>query len=298
MIRTAIIGYGNIGKAVFDAVSYSSDFELAGVVVRRDLGANVPAELHGVKVTNNSADLGKIDVAIICNESRGVENIARSYLERGISTVDSFDIHPEIWDLKVRLDEAAKKSGAVSIISSGWDPGSDSVIRALLEAISPRGVTYTNFGPGMSMGHTVAVKSTEGVKKGLSVTIPMGSGIHRRMVYIELEDGFDAGTVSQKIKNDPYFIKDETIVTVVEDVEKLTDMGHGVNLVRKGGSGSAHNQNFEYSMKINNPSLTAQILIASARAAMKQKAGCYTLIEIPVIDMLQGEKEDIIKRLV
>jgi len=31
---------------------------------------------------------------------------------------------------------------------------------------------------------------------------------------------------------------------------------------------------------------------------MKQTPGCYTMIEIPVIDMLYGEKEDLIKRLV
>lgn len=297
MIRAAIVGYGNIGKSVFEAISASSDFELAGVVVRR-LKDNMPIELTGTKVTTNPDELGKIDVAILCTPSREIEVTAKPYLEKGINTVDSFDIHSQIWDLKVSLDETAKKSGAVSIISSGWDPGSDSIIRALFEAIAPRGVTYTNFGPGMSMGHTVAVKAINGVKKALSMTIPTGTGIHRRMVYIELEDGYDADTVSANIKNDAYFAKDETIVTVVDDVDKLIDMGHGVNLVRKGVSGTTHNQNFEFNMSINNPALTAQILVASARAAMKQKAGCYTMIEIPVIDMLPGDREELIRHLV
>jgi diaminopimelate dehydrogenase len=31
---------------------------------------------------------------------------------------------------------------------------------------------------------------------------------------------------------------------------------------------------------------------------MKQQPGCYTMIEIPVIDLLQGEREDLIKHLV
>jgi diaminopimelate dehydrogenase len=298
MIRAAIVGYGNIGKSVFEAISCASDFELAGVVVRRDLSNNMPAELQGVKVTNSPAELGKIDVAIICTESRGVEAMAKPYLEKGINTVDSFDIHSKIWDLKVSLDATAKANGAVAVISAGWDPGSDSVVRALLEAMAPRGLTYTNFGPGMSMGHTVAVKAIAGVKKALSMTIPTGTGIHRRMVYIELEDGFDADAVAANIKNDPYFIHDETIVTVVSDVDSLIDMGHGVNLTRKGVSGTTYNQNFEFNMKINNPALTAQILVASARASVKQRPGCYTLIEIPPVDMLQGDKEDLIKRLV
>jgi diaminopimelate dehydrogenase len=31
---------------------------------------------------------------------------------------------------------------------------------------------------------------------------------------------------------------------------------------------------------------------------MKQQPGCYTMIEIPVIDMLPGDKEEIIGHLV
>lgn len=81
-------------------------------------------------------------------------------------------------------------------------------------------------------------------------------------------------------------------------VDNLKDMGHGVNLVRKGVSGKTQNQLFEFDMKINNPALTGQILVATARASMKQQPGCYTLIEIPVIDMLYGDREELIKHLV
>jgi diaminopimelate dehydrogenase len=51
-------------------------------------------------------------------------------------------------------------------------------------------------------------------------------------------------------------------------------------------------------MKINNPALTAQVLVNMCRAALKQQPGAYTMIEIPVIDMLPGNKEDIIRHLV
>ena len=50
-------------------------------------------------------------------------------------------------------------------------------------------------------------------------------------------------------------------------------------------------------MKINNPALTAQILVAVARASMRQSPGCYTLQEIPVIDLLPGEREQWIGKL-
>jgi diaminopimelate dehydrogenase len=81
-------------------------------------------------------------------------------------------------------------------------------------------------------------------------------------------------------------------------VDDLNDVGHGVNLVRKGVSGTTHNQLFEFNMKINNPALTAQVMVCCARATMRQQPGCYTMIEVPVIDLLYGEREELIAHLV
>ena len=295
-IRAAVVGYGNIGKYVVEALQSSPDLEIAGIV-RRD-AANVPAELKEYDVVNSISQLEDVDVAILCTPTRSVEKFALECLELGVNTVDSFDIHGQIVQLRESLDGAAKKHNAVSIISAGWDPGSDSVIRTLMEAMAPRGITYTNFGPGMSMGHTVAVKAIDGVKTALSMTIPTGTGVHRRMVYIELEDGHDFQTVAQAIKADDYFVHDETHVFLVEDVEVLKDMGHGVLMERKGVSGNTQNQLLKFDMRINNPALTAQVLVAVARASMKQQPGAYTMIEIPVVDLLPGEKEAWIRKLV
>ncbi len=295
-LRAAVVGYGNIGKYVVEALEAAPDFEIAGIVRRN--ADNVPAELSAYRVVSSVEQLENVDVAILCTPTRSVEENAVKILAAGINTVDSFDIHTGIVDLRGRLDAVAKKHNAVSIISAGWDPGSDSVVRALLEACAPKGITYTNFGPGMSMGHTVAVKAIEGVKAALSMTIPTGTGIHRRMVYIELKEGYDFKEVAQNIKNDDYFAHDETHVMQVESVDNLLDMGHGVNLVRKGVSGKTQNQRFEFNMSINNPAVTAQVLVSTARASMKQAPGAYTLIEIPMIDLLYGNREDLIKRLV
>lgn len=79
---------------------------------------------------------------------------------------------------------------------------------------------------------------------------------------------------------------------------KVRDMGHGVHLVRKGVSGKTQNQRMEFDMSINNPALTGQILVNVARASMRLQPGCYTMPEIPVIDMLPGSREDIVATLV
>ena len=296
-IRVAIVGYGNIGKYALQALVEAPDMEVAGIV-RRKGAENQPKELEGYKVVKEIDELGKVDVAILATPTRSVEEYAKQFLAKGINTVDSFDIHTKIVDLRRTLDKVAKDNGTVSIISAGWDPGSDSIVRTLLESLAPKGISYTNFGPGRSMGHSVCVRSKAGVRDALSMTIPVGEGIHRRMVYVELEDGADLEEVTKAINADPYFASDETHVFQVESVDALNDVGHGVNLVRKGVSGQTHNQLFEFNMKINNPALTAQILVNVARASLKQQPGCYTMIELPVIDFLPGNREEIIRHLV
>lgn len=280
-MKIAIIGYGNIGRAVEQAVLAAPDMELAGIYHHNDSLESLDA-----------------DVAVLCTPTREVPHFAEICLRKGISTVDSFDIHGQVWPLRQQLAPLAKEHGAVSIISAGWDPGSDSMVRAILLALAPGGVTYTNFGPGRSMGHTVAAKAIPGVKNALSMTIPLGTGIHRRMVYVELEQGADAREVERLLLADDYFAHDETHMIVVDDVEALNNVAHGVNLVRSGVSGTTHNQRFEFNMTINNPALTGQVLVACARATRRMQPGCYTMIELPPIALLPGDEETLIRQLV
>ena len=232
-IRAAIVGYGNIGKYALEAIEASPDMECVGVV-RRNGAADRPAELAAYPVVKHISELEKVDVAILATPTRSVESYAKECLALGINTVDSFDIHTSIVDLRRTLDEVAKAHNAVSVVAAGWDPGSDS----------------------------------------------------------------DFARVEAAIKADPYFVNDETHVQAVASVDALNDVGHGVHLTRKGVSGRTHNQLFSFDMKINNPALTAQVLVNVARASLRQCPGAYTMIEIPVIDYLPGDRESLIAHLV
>lgn len=285
MIKVAILGYGNIGRAAEEAVKAAPDMELTGVYHHDDC-----------------LDCMDADVALVCTPTREVQSFATVLASRGICTVDSFDIHGQIWHLRESLDAVCQAHKSVSVISAGWDPGSDSMVRAILMALAPKGLTYTNFGPGRSMGHTVAAKSKPGVKNALSMTIPLGTGIHRRMVYVELEEGAEFKAVEAAILADDYFAHDETHVIAVESVDALNNVAHGVNLVRNGVSGNAHNQRFEFNMTINNPALTGQVMVSCARAAMRMKArgayGAKTMIELAPIDLLPGSTQENVRALV
>ena len=259
-------------------------------------------ELAGIFHHNDCLECIDADVVLLCTPTREVQKFATILASRGICTVDSFDIHGQIWNLRKALDAVCLTNKSVSIISAGWDPGTDSMVRALLMSMAPKGITYTNFGPGRSMGHTVAAKAIKGVKNALSMTIPLGTGIHRRMVYIELEEGADFKTVEAAILADDYFAHDETHVIAVENVDTLNNVAHGVNLVRNGVSGDTHNQRFEFNMAINNPALTGQVMVSCARAAYRMKTrgeyGAKTMIELRPIDLLSGDTETNIKALV
>lgn len=296
-IRAAVVGYGNIGQYSVEALEAAPDFEIAGIV-RRQGDNNKPLELTPYEVVDDIAKLKDVDVAILATPTRSCPEYAEKIVAMGINTVDSFDIHTSILEYRASQMEHCKKAGKVSVIAAGWDPGSDSVVRVLMESLAPKGLSYTNFGPGMSMGHSVCARSKKGVKNALSVTIPLGESIHRRMVYVELEDGATLEEVTAEIKADPYFAHDETHVFAVPSVDNVRDMGHGVHLVRKGVSGKTPNQRLEFNMSINNPALTAQVLVNVARASMRLQPGCYTMPEIPVIDMLAGSREEIIGTLV
>lgn len=295
--KVAIIGYGNIGKYTLQAIEASGDMECVGIV-RRNGAENKPAELAGYNVVKNIKELSGVQVAILATPTRKVEEYAKECLALGINTVDSFDIHTNIRGYRERLMKLNQETGTVSVIAAGWDPGSDSIVRTLMQSLAPKGLSYTNFGPGMSMGHSVCVRSKAGVKNALSMTIPLGEGIHRRMVYVELEEGAKLDEVTAAIKADPYFASDETHVFQVASVDDVRDMGHGVNLVRKGVSGKTQNQRLEFNMSINNPALTAQVLVCVARATTRLQPGCYTMPEIPVIDLLPGSREEIVATLV
>jgi len=296
-IRAAVVGYGNIGRYSIEALQAAPDFEIAGIV-RRQGSKDKPLELTRYEVVGDISELNAVDVAILATPTRSCPEYASKIVELGINTVDSFDIHTEILDYRNRQMEHCKKNGRVSVISAGWDPGSDSVVRVMMQSLAPKGLTYTNFGPGMSMGHSVCVRSKKGVRNALSVTIPLGESIHRRMVYVELENGAKFEEVEAAIKADPYFSHDETHVFEVDNVDNVRDMGHGVNLVRKGSSGATPNQRIEFNMSINNPALTGQVLVNVARASMRLAPGCYTMPEIPVIDLLPQSREEIISTLV
>ena len=132
-IRAAVVGYGNIGKYTIQALEAAPDFEIAGVV-RRNGAENKPAELAQYEVVKDIKELKDVDVAILATPTRSCEEFAKQILPLGINTVDSFDIHTNIRGYRERLMTINKETNTVSVIAAGWDPGSDSIVRTLMQS--------------------------------------------------------------------------------------------------------------------------------------------------------------------
>ena len=307
-IKAAVIGLGNIGRYAVEALEAAPDFTCVGVVRRKESLGTAPHDLRGVAEYASLADLeavsGKPDVLLLCAPSRKIPEVAGDLLGKGYNTVDSFDIHDRIVETIGVLEAQAAKGGAVAVTAAGWDPGTDSAMRALFEAMVPVGTTFTNFGRGRSMGHSVPARALPGVADATSITIPLGGGRHSRLVYVVLEGGAAFEDVHAAIKADPYFAHDPLEVRQVtqEELPRVADASHGVLMERLGASGLTANQHLTFDMRIDNPALTAQVLVSSARAAVRLaqagRPGAYTLIDVPPVLLLPGERMANIGRLV
>lgn len=307
MTKTTVLvhGLGNIGRAVIEALEAAPDLDALGVVRTPSSVGTRARELRGLPDFPSLPALveakGRPQTAIICGPSRLAPEDAAGYLKAGLNTVDSFDIHDRIPEVLAKLDDQARRAGRAAITAAGWDPGTDSVLRALFEAMVPVGVTFTNFGRGRSMGHSVAARAIDGVADAISLTLPLGGGRHARLVYIRPEAGAEQAAIKERLAADPYFAHDPLEVRFVATAEELAavaDNSHGVMMERVGASGLTSNQRLSFDMRIDNPALTAQVLVCAARAAARLSPGAYTLIDIPPVALLPGDREKHIARLV
>ena len=169
-IRIGIVGYGNIGRGVEQAIKRNEDMELAAVFTRRD-PASVKVATEGAKVVHMDDMLsmkGDVDVMVLCGGSATDLPVMGPEIAANFNTIDSFDTHAKIPEYFANVDKAAKEGNNISIISVGWDPGMFSLNRLYAESILVQGSTYTFWGKGVSQGHSMDVRVVSfGFKYGL-----------------------------------------------------------------------------------------------------------------------------------
>ncbi len=307
--RIGILGYGNLGRGIECAIKHNDDMELVAVFTRRNPDV-VKIMTKNVKVysINDVKDFkDKIDVMILCGGSAtDLPEQTKKYVEM-FNVIDSFDTHAKIPEHFASVDEVAKKSGKIGIISVGWDPGMFSLNRLYANAILTNGSDYTFWGKGVSQGHSDAIRRIDGVLDGKQYTIPVESALeavrnglnpelttrqkHTRECFVVAEEGADKARIESEIKNMPNYFADydTTVHFITEEELKKNHSGipHGGFVIRSGKTGwnDENTHIIEYSLKLDsNPEFTASVLIAYARAAARLNAegqtGCKTVFDI------------------
>ena len=308
-IRIGILGYGNLGKGVECAIKHNPDMELAAVFTRRE-----PQSLHilteGVPVYHvdkASSMIDTIDVMILCGGSATDLPVQTPELVRLFNVVDSFDTHAKIPEHFDNVDKAAKESGHVGLISTGWDPGMFSLNRLYANAVLTGGHDYTFWGKGVSQGHSDAIRRIKGVKDARQYTIPVEKALeevrsgsnpqlstrqkHTRECYVVAEENADLTEIEEEIVNMPnYFADYDTTVHFISEEELQRDhrgIPHGGFVIRTGKTGwnDENSHVVEYSLKLDsNPEFTASVIAAYARAVYRLNkeghSGCKTVFDI------------------
>lgn len=300
-IRIGIVGYGNLGRGVEAAIMQNPDMELVAVFSRRDPSSVKPHNSNVPVVPYREAIQykGKADVMIMCGGS--ATDLAEQTPEIAymFNTVDSFDTHAKINDYFRKVNDSALPSGHVSIISVGWDPGMFSINRLYSNCILPEGKDYTFWGPGVSQGHSDAIRRINGVKDAKQYTLPVGSAVekvrmgenpdlttrqkHTRLCFVVAHEGADLKKIENEIITMPNYFSDyDTTVKFISEQEfskEHSGMPHGGFVIRSGFTGLKNERKeiIEYSLKLDsNPEFTSSVLIAYARAAYRLAgAGSY-----------------------
>lgn len=304
--RIGIVGYGNLGRGVIKALRHAPDMELVGVFTRRDPAA-LKLDVPCYALTDAAQYKDQIDVMILCGGSlKDIPEQAPQLIQH-FNLVDSYDNHAQIASYYKTMDAAARASSKVAVISTGWDPGLFSIQRVLSEAVLPQAVTHSFWGPGVSQGHSDAIRRVEGVADGIQYTLPIESAIaaaegglqqemrsgerHTRVCYVVLEEGADPARVAQEIKSMPaYFADYDTDVHFIS-AETLkaehSGMAHGGLVLRSGVTGDENAATISYRLELSsNPEFTSSVNVAFARAckrlADRADYGAKTVLDIPI----------------
>ena len=324
MIKIGIVGFGNVGRGVEQAIMQQPDMELVAIFTRRNPENVKPYSDVKVDLLDNLHKyIGKIDVIILCNGSANDLPKQGPEIVKMFCTVDSYDNHGKMPEYFVAMNEAAISRKKIAVIATGWDPGVFSINRALFESYLPIGTTNYFYGPGVSQGHSQAIRDITGVKNAVQYTMPVEENLQRvqqgeilellprekytRECYVVLDEGANQASIEATIKGMPdYFEPYDTalhFVTEEQLAKEHSAMPHGGFVIRTGFTGAdSHAQTMEFSLKLkSNPEFTATIMLAYARAAARIYAsgeiGARTVLDIPATQLSIKTREQLIKEL-
>ncbi len=324
MIKIGIAGYGNLGKGLVKAIGKNDDMEAVVIFTRRDPASlkTDDADIPVARLSDAKQWTDKIDVLVLCGGSATDLPEQGPDLAKLFDTVDSYDTHARIPEYFAAVDQSARDTGHLSLISSGWDPGLFSVMRVLFSSVLPDGQEHTFWGTGVSQGHSDAIRRIPGVIDARQYTVPVQEALeaartrqnielttrqkHRRDCYVAAEEHADKKAIEQAIVSMPnYFADYDTTVTFISEKamrENHSRLPHGGSVIRRGRTSKNSGQMMEFGLQLeSNPEFTASVLAAYARAVYRLKkegkTGAVSVFDIPVGALSAADSESLRKTM-
>ncbi len=302
MTKVIIYGYGNLGRSVHTALGRFPDLSLAGICSRRadqmhtsdSVPFWTPAQLESIAPA--------ADVVINCGGSAADLPRTTPALAAHRCVVDAFDTHKDIPRHLAATDAVAKAAGTLCLLCCGWDPGLFSIARVLGAACMPDSQPATFWGPGVSQGHSDALRSLPDVLDARQYTIPdknaiaaarsgqpFADAVHRRVCYVVPRAGTDINKLTNAIKTMPHYFAGSQVDIHYTTKEKLATehsrLPHGGRVIcTEQCNGGAQSAELQLTLA-SNPDFTAGVLLAAARATVRLhsagQTGAITMADVP-----------------
>ncbi|MFI5399012.1 MAG: diaminopimelate dehydrogenase [Candidatus Binatia bacterium] len=283
-LRLAVIGFGQVGSACSRAILASDGLSLAGIVRRpENVGTRLPEPLQKVPVVAHASDLHDLVGALICLPTDRVQEAARHLLEHRITVVECATLHGEAFrDHVAEIHRVAVRHKTPAIIGAGWDPGVLSLFRSLFALLAPKGHTQIKYSPGVNLHHTLVARNMRGVKNAMCADLPGPNGRDAALCLRRDRTGSRPGSDRPGGPRGSSVRWAGGVCPPVADVAALEQEGHGVVLEWLGTSGATAHQRFLLEARFDMTALTAQVMLAAARALPTLRPGTHSLFQVPL----------------
>lgn len=311
-LKVAILGYGNLGKAVEEILVFEKNVKLVGIFSERKnifspLGTPIFQKKDILKFEN------QIDLLILCSASFNKMLVDAPKYLKTFNIINTFDTHRLILQQFEKLDKIAKQNGHFAIMSAGWDPGLFSMLRVMFFSIFGQ-KAQCFWGKGVSLGHSNAARQANGVVDALSFTIPSKNAIknakngkidakthHFRKVFVTKCKNASKKEIEKQILNQENYFKNQSVkikFVSKNKLEKLKNLSHRGEIVL---TQKEQNEKYEVEFQISmtsNPKLTAKIVMSYVRVfsklVQKYGSGAFTPLHFSPVDLLNLSNSQII----
>ena len=284
MIKLAIVGYGNLGKSLERQIlANKRKYELVGIFSRRRVESPFGTKVFAIQTIEDFIE--QIDTLLLCGGSEKDLLTHTPELSKYFSVIDCFDTHTKIRPQRTLVNGICKESHHHALISCGWDPGLFSLVRVIANALK---IPYTTeWGKGVSMGHSQAIRTISGVQSAISYTYPPArrGGLHRRELFVVAPCGEHTRIEREIRAKKDYFEGDNVKIHFISQAE--FDRDHQTLMHQ--GRVYSHSKEMELEFKVkmdSNPDFTGRIVLAYVNALEMAKKylpyGAYTVLDLPI----------------